>query len=228
MRVLTSEHVPVSINVASKGRINFGSGRSTDVGEEACGNLKGGRIMALRKWLLYGVPVSLAIVGLIVGLAVFWPSRSSQASAPRPVSLVPSVCARLASIPRTIRAGGPTIQFTATLTNHGSTTQHDVAPLIQIVGGPCNCALGSLERFESSSSTWQATPMPEGDGDPNFLARATGGITLRPGASVTFRYRLRLSAANPAKPVRALLYAVQLPAGTQLALISVPTRITKG
>jgi hypothetical protein len=181
--------------------------------------------MALRKRLLFGVPVLVVVVGLIAALAVFFATRSSHAYAPRSLSLARSVSARLAGIPATVKAGGPAVQFSATLTNRSQVSRHDVAPLFQVVGGPCNCALGSLERFDSASGKWQVVSMPEGDGDPNFLARATGGVTLRPGASITFRYRLTLAAANPPKRLYALLYAVQLPTGTQLAFISIPTRL---
>jgi len=181
--------------------------------------------MALRKRLLFGVPALVIVVGLIAALAVFFATRSSQAYAPRPEGLARSVSARLAGIPATVNAGGPAVQFSATLTNHSHVSQHDVAPLFQVVGGSCNCALGSLERLDSASGKWQVVSMPEGDGDPNFLAHATGGVTLRPGASITFRYRLTLAAANPPKRLYALLYAVQLPAGTQLGFISIPTRL---
>ena len=168
---------------------------------------------------------------LAVGAAVLAACGNTQGTQPPGASPpVPAnaVKAQLAGIPATMKAGGAAVQFTATLTNRSGVTEHDVAPLFQIVGGSCNCALGSLERFDSASGTWQAAPMPEGDGDPNFLARATGGITLDPGANVTFRYRLTLDAANPAKSLHAVLYAVQLPTGTQLALISVPTQLTTG
>jgi hypothetical protein len=165
---------------------------------------------------------------LVVGtvLTACGASHGAQSPGASPVH-AHLVSARLVGIPSTIKVGVP-VQFTATLTNRSSVGQHDVAPLFQIVGGACNCALGSLERFSSATGAWQAVPMPEGDGDPNFLTRATGGTTLSPGASVTFRYRLILAAANPAKSLHAVLYAVQLPTGTQLALISVPTQLTTG
>jgi hypothetical protein len=109
------------------------------------------------------------------------------------------VKARTSGIPATIAAGGAVVEFTATFTNSSGKSMHDVAPLFQIVGGPCNCVLGSLERFDSATSAWRPVPMPEGDGDPDFLARANGGVTLPQGAIVTFRYRLTVDASNPAK-----------------------------
>jgi hypothetical protein len=112
--------------------------------------------------------------------------------------------------------------------NRGGVAVGDVAPLFQIVGGPCNCAIGSLERFDNPSGTWQTAPMPEGDGDPNYLATATGGVTLTAGSSVTFLFRLTLSAANPPKPLTAVLYAVQLPAGRQLAISTSHTQVVTG
>ncbi len=140
----------------------------------------------------------------------------------------PTVRAHLAGIPATIGAGGPAIEFTARLTNRSGATEYDIAPLFQVVGGQCNCAVGTLKRLDSANGNWQPTPMPEGDGDPNYLAKATGGVTLRAGASITFHYQLILDAGTPVGSLRAVLYAVQLPAGTQLALTSVSTQFTSG
>jgi hypothetical protein len=164
----------------------------------------------------------------VAGIAVLVACGASHGATPSgTASSQPTVRARLADIPGTLIAGGAAVQFTATFTNSSSVTEHDVAPLFQIVGGPCNCALGSLERFDSSTGTWQATPMPEGDGDPNFLARATGGTSLRPGMTITFHYRLTMDARNPAKSVRAVIYAVQMPTGTQLGFFAVDARLIK-
>jgi hypothetical protein len=132
---------------------------------------------------------------------------------------------QLTNFPSTIKAGGPAIQFDGTLTNHGNVTLHDVAPLFQIVGGQCNCAQGILEQADSEGY-WKQVPMPEGDGDPNFLARATGGIILYPGKSIVFHYRLTMDRDNPTEPLNAILYAVQLPSGTQLAITSITTHIS--
>jgi hypothetical protein len=164
----------------------------------------------------------------VAGIAVLVACEASHGARPSDTSSSqPTVRARLADIPATITAGGAAVQFTAAFTNNSNVTEHDVAPLFQIVGGPCNCALGSLERFDSSTGTWRAMPMPEGDGDPHFLARATGGTSLRPGATITFRYRLAVDARNPAKPVRAVIYAVQMPTGKQLGFFAVDTRLIK-
>jgi hypothetical protein len=172
-----------------------------------------------------------AIISVVLAAGTVVLVSCGSPHGPRPSTVPqhqPQVKAQLTRIPAAITAGSPAIQFAATLTNHSTHTEHDVAPLFQIVGGPCNCALGSLQRFDSATGTWRPTSMPEGDGDPNFLARATGGVTLRPGASMTFRYRLTLDANNPPKLLHAVLYAVQLPNGTQLGLVSVRTRLVKG
>jgi hypothetical protein len=139
-----------------------------------------------------------------------------------------AITAQLAGIPTTIIAGGPAVEFTATLTNHSGIDAPDIAPLFQIVGGPCNCAQGALQRFDTATSTWQNSPMPEGNGNPNYLSTATGGVDLAPGASVTIRYRLTLTASNPAKSLIAVLYAVDLPDATQIARASTPSRLTAG
>lgn len=139
-----------------------------------------------------------------------------------------AITVRLAGIPATIGAGGPAVEFTATLTNHSSVDASDIAPLFQIVGGPCNCAQGSLQRLDEARGTWEGTAMPEGDGDPNFMAEANGGLDVPAGASVTVHYRLTLTSANPAKPLLARLYAVELPAFTELAGAAVHTQLTAG
>lgn len=152
------------------------------------------------------------------------PSTARDAAALPPGA----ISTRLAGVPATIPTGGPALEFTATLTNHSDVDAPDVAPLFQIVGGPCNCALGTLQRLDAATGAWQSAPMPEGDGDPDFLAAATGGINLAPGASATIRYRLTLAAANPAKSVIAILYAVELPDATELAHSSAPSRLVNG
>jgi hypothetical protein len=169
------------------------------------------------RYLAAALAVLVAGVGAFVAYTATHPSSGSS-----------PVAARLAGIPAVIRAGGGPVQFTATLTNRSDVPERNVAPLFQVVGGPCNCAQGSLERFDNATRTWEAAPMPEGDGDPNFLSSAVGGVTLRPGESLTIRYRLTLDTVNPAKSVHAVLYAVRLPAGVQLGLASVTTRIAKG
>jgi hypothetical protein len=134
---------------------------------------------------------------------------------------------QISGIPATIKAGD-TVGFTATVVNRGGVARGDVAPLFQIVGGPCGCAQGSLQRLNGTSGTWQAAPMPEGDGNPNYLATATGGITVPPRSAVTIHYRLTLSVANPPKLLTAVLYAVQLPAGLQLAISTTHTQLIAG
>ncbi|MBS2964126.1 hypothetical protein KGA66_13795 [Actinocrinis puniceicyclus] len=157
-------------------------------------------------------------------------SAPSMSPATHTTSTLPAgaISAQLTGIPATITAGGPAVEFTATFTNHSTIDASDVAPLFQIVGGPCNCAQGTLQRFNTATGAWQNAPMPEGDGNPGFLATAIGGIDLQPGASTTIRYRLALSASNPAKSLAATLYAVELPGGTQLARTSLPSRLTAG
>ena len=139
-----------------------------------------------------------------------------------------AISANLAGIPSTITAGGPAVEFTATFTNRSTVGAANIAPLFQIVGGPCNCALGTLQRFDSKTGTWRVSAMPEGDGDPNFLAEATGGVQIPPGTSVTIRYRLTLAAANPPKALFAILYAVALPRAIALAHTTVPSQLITG
>jgi hypothetical protein len=135
---------------------------------------------------------------------------------------------QLLGFPATITPGTGAVGFNVTLTNTGSSVLSDIAPLFQLVGGSCNCVLGSLEQLDSPAGTWQPAPMPEGDGNGDYLAEASGGFTIAPGHSVNVNYLLRLSAGNPAKAVTAILYAVQLPGHTELASASVPSRLTAG
>src|SRR5579859_2936108 len=116
---------------------------------------------------------------------------------------------RISGLPVTL-AAGETVNFTALLENHSRTAYRDVAPLFTVAGGPCNCLNGTLQRFNSASGTWQAVPMPEGDGG-NPLMSATGGVDLAPGASAVVHYRLAIASQNSPGPVIASLDAVLLP-----------------
>jgi hypothetical protein len=135
---------------------------------------------------------------------------------------------QLQGFPASITLGTAAVTFKVTITNNGSSALSDVAPLFQLVGGLCNCVLGSLERRDDPADAWQSAPMPEGDGDPNYLALATGGLALAPHQSIGVSYLLRLSSKNPAKAVIAKLYAVRLPGGTVLAQASVPSKLVAG
>jgi hypothetical protein len=149
------------------------------------------------------------------------PGRGTPASLP-----ANAIKVRLADVPATITAG-KVVSFTAILVNRSRVPAHDVAPLIQIGGGPCNCAIGSLLRYDSRSHRWNAAPLITGDGDPDFLSAATGGVSVPPGAGVAIRYRLTLSTVNPAKSLTAALYAVQLPDARQLAMATVPAQVVQ-
>jgi hypothetical protein len=153
------------------------------------------------------------------------PASASGSTGP---SSAGNVSVQLLGFPASITLGTDAVTFNVTLTNNGSSALSDVAPLFQLVGGPCRCVLGSLERRDAPADAWQQAPMPEGDGDPDYLALATGGFTLAPGQSVDVSYLLSLSSQNPAKAVFADLYAVGLPAGTELAQASVPSKLVVG
>lgn len=139
-----------------------------------------------------------------------------------------NVSVQLLGFPSSITLGTGAVTFNVTLTNNGSSSLSDVAPLFQLVGGLCNCVLGSLERRDAPADAWQSAPMPEGDGDPNYLTLATSGLTLAPGQSINVGYRLTLSSQNPAKTVIAEVSAVGLPGGTVLAHASVPSTLAAG
>ena len=155
------------------------------------------------------------------------PAATPSATATRSSQPLPAgaISATLTGIPATIKAGGPATEFTATLTNHSTVSAANIAPLFQIVGGPCHCAMGTLQRFDPATGTWNEAPMPEGDGNPNYLAMASGGVQIPPGTSVTIRFRLSLVAGNPAKPLVAILYAVALPMASQVAQTTAPSQL---
>lgn len=148
------------------------------------------------------------------------PSAAATAS-----PAAPAITVQLVGLPKTLTIGAPWVEFTAVFSNHSVVAYRDVAPLFHIGAGPCNCAQGSLQRFDTATHEWRSAPMAEGDGDPNFLTLATGGVDLRPGARVTVRYRLRLLAHNFVGSAYAVLYAVQLPQGKSLAMTNAPIRI---
>jgi hypothetical protein len=161
--------------------------------------------------------------------AVARPAATTSTTKPSASPVPPdraAVSATLTGFPSVV-AAGTEVYFTATLANHTTVDYADVAPLFQLVGGDCNCANGTLQRFDPASSTWQDAPMPEGDGyDP--LTAATGGFDLPPGSSSTIRYRLDISANNTAKPAAATLYAVSMSDLRQLGTTAtVATRISK-
>lgn len=127
---------------------------------------------------------------------------------------------RINGLPKIIPAGSPPILFTGTLTNHNTIILYNVAPLFHIIGGPCNCVMARLERYNQIQRKWHQEFMPEGDGDPYFTKHASGGVTLHHNQSVSINYRLTVDSHNLSKPVNAELYAVQLPSGDTLGFTS--------
>jgi hypothetical protein len=155
------------------------------------------------------------------------PSPSSSPAQGTPASLpANAIKVRLADVPAKI-AAGKVVTFTAVLINSSTVAARDVAPVIQVVGGPCGCVIGSLLRYDGKSHRWNAAVLVSGDGDPHFLSHATGGVSVPPSANVAIRYRLTLSALNPAKSLTVALYAVQLPDARQLDVATVSTQIVQ-
>ena len=138
----------------------------------------------------------------------------------------PSISVALDGLPASIRRGAGPVAFRIVLTNGGDTQATSVAPLFQLVGPPCNCVAGTLERRDPSTGRWMPEPLPEGDGyDP--LERAVGAVSIPAHTSVTIDERITVSTANNPKAASALAYAVSLPDHRQLAVATVPVEITR-
>ncbi len=158
------------------------------------------------------------------------PPVSTTGTAPTvpapPATTRPAVPISVALIgfPATIVAGGPPVTFSARLTNNSQLVANAVAPVFQIVGGPCNCMKGALQ-IEGADGQWHSVVMPEGDGQ-NPLLYTSGSMQLIPGQTATASYRLTLSAANRPGPALALLYAVDTTGHGQAGEASVPTTVT--
>lgn len=129
----------------------------------------------------------------------------------------------LVGFPSAIVAGGPSVTFGARLTNNSQNEANGVAPVFQIVGGPCNCMKGALQ-MEGTDGQWHSVVMPEGDG-ANPLLSASRGIRLAPGQTANFSYRLTLSSTNRPAAAQALLYAVDVVGHGQAGEASVSTTV---
>lgn len=113
--------------------------------------------------------------------------------------------------------------FGARLTNNSQNEANGVAPVFQIVGGPCNCMKGALQ-MEGTDGQWHSVVMPEGDG-ANPLLSVSRGIRLAPGQTANFSYRLTLSSTNRPAAAQALLYAVDVVGHGQAGEASVSTTV---
>ena len=139
----------------------------------------------------------------------------------------PSVSVALSGLPASIRRGSGPVGFQIVLTNDGGADAVGIAPLFQLVGPPCNCLAGTLERRDPTTGIWSPAPLPEGDGY-NPLERAAGPVTIPAHASVTVDERITVSAANNPKAASAMAVAVRLADHAQVgATATVPVEITR-
>ena len=150
------------------------------------------------------------------------PTTSTPATATGPI-----VSVALADLPASIKRGSAPVSFRIVLSNAGDTDAIGVAPLFQLVGPPCNCVAGTLERRDPSTGAWTPAPLPEGDGyDP--LERAEGPVIVPAHGSVSIEERITVSASNNPKAATALGYAVNLADHRQLGPVaSLPVEITR-
>ncbi len=158
------------------------------------------------------------------------PALQASTVAPLPVPGDPKtqrLSVQLQGLPSTLKVGGPAVEFTAVISNPTATGYPAVAPLFQVVGGPCNCSDGSLQLLDPSTGAWRDAKMPSGDGG-SPVSFAGSGTALPAHGSLTYHYRLALSAHNSAKDAFAMLYAIDTTAHQELALSSAPSRITTG
>ena len=130
-------------------------------------------------------------------------------------------CSKSASAVVKLTATGPLMAKALSFAGAG------VAPLFQLVGPPCNCLAGTLERRDPTTGIWSPAPLPEGDGY-NPLERAAGPVTIPAHASVTVDERITVSAANNPKAASAMAVAVRLADHAQVgATATVPVEITR-
>ncbi|GAA1987547.1 hypothetical protein [Kitasatospora viridis] len=161
------------------------------------------------------------------GTPIVPPAGAPSSAPPLPVPGQPQtqvLSAELDGFPATLSAGGQPVEFTAVLSNPTATAYPSVAPLFQLVGGPCNCSDGSLQLLDPATGAWQNVTMPTGDGG-SPASFATGGAALPAHGSLTFHFRLTLSTRNSAEDAFAMLYAIDTADQRELALSSTPSRI---
>ncbi|MFD8708307.1 hypothetical protein ACFV1W_37980 [Kitasatospora sp. NPDC059648] len=154
-------------------------------------------------------------------------STGAHSAPPPPVPGRPQtqvLGARLDGFPATLARDRQPVEFTAVISNPTATDYPSVAPLFQLVGGPCNCADGTLQLLDPASSTWRDVTMPSGDGGAP-ASYVGAGVALPAHGSLTFHYRFTLSNRNSAKEAFAMLYAIDTTDKRELALSSTPSRI---
>ncbi|ROR43642.1 hypothetical protein [Kitasatospora cineracea] len=131
--------------------------------------------------------------------------------------------------PAKLTAGGPAVEFTATLRNTGSTDYPSVAPLLrfdQYDGGaaPLGSVPGTLERFDQADGTWRPAPLPQAAG-MDYLLAADGPVALPKGAEVSVRYRIALAPGLRPGSTALHLLAVSLPDHLQAGDSRLPVSI---
>jgi hypothetical protein len=99
--------------------------------------------------------------------------------------------------------GGAPLEFTVTLRNNSTAPYVNIAPHIAM--DHCSCSSysvamapdGSLELRQPDGSWRSVQYIAIGGGEDFFHVKQLDGITLKPGASASFTYRLSLKTPTP-------------------------------
>ena len=136
--------------------------------------------------------------------------------------------------------GGPALTFMVTLRNQGSSAYHDVTPVVSM--GHCACtgapiALapeGTLQERDPATGSWRTVRYnPEGGGTDFLLVVQQPGISLPPGGSASFTFRVAftrqqretLKAGTTAIDVTVVQLPGHTPVGAPVPSASVPVAV---
>jgi hypothetical protein len=116
----------------------------------------------------------------------------------------------ISGLPRhpALTLGGPAVSFTVTIRNGTTKVQRNVAPVVAI--DHCTCShtpvelgpAGTLQEFDQATGKWRTVTYDlEGTGMDYLGIVQQSPVTLAPGASDNFKYRLAF-ASNTKQPLK--------------------------
>lgn len=169
-----------------------------------------------------------------VGTAAPSASTAATAASVSPSAGTGGLTAAISSLPAApvLAFGGQPAKFTVTLRNGSGSTYRDITPLVSI--GHCSCSTspaavapaGTLQELDPSTGSWRpVTYVTEGTGMDYLLASTVqqSPITLAPGATASFTFRLALAPLADQSPTeRAGQTSVDV------TLVRVPSRALLG
>jgi hypothetical protein len=126
------------------------------------------------------------------------------------------------------------VEFSVAFTNESTSSHVDIAPVVAAehysgAPGPNHITDGDLERYSSSTGTWQNLgSLGEGMG-MDFMGTGDGAsFSLPPGRTVSIQYRMDLRADDQPGTlgIDAIAAVPGVVSGQQLGTISVPLVVT--